>query len=60
MAQRQRTKTSWSTTHAMPKTLSAKEAVKASVLALLKDSYGIEEEDFLSAELEIVLCCARS
>lgn len=33
---------------------SAKEAVKASVLALLKDSYGIEEEDFLSAELEIV------
>lgn len=33
---------------------SAKEAVKASVLALLKDSHGIEEEDFLSAELEIV------
>ncbi len=31
-----------------------KDAVKANVLKLLKDSYGIEEEDFLSAELEIV------
>lgn len=31
-----------------------KEAVKANVLALLKKTYGIEEEDFLSAELEIV------
>ena len=31
-----------------------KEAVKANVLRLLTDMYGIEEEDFLSAELEIV------
>lgn len=31
-----------------------KEAVKANILALLKEQYGIEEEDFLSAELEIV------
>ena len=31
-----------------------KEAVKANVLALLKKTYDIEEEDFLSAELEIV------
>ena len=31
-----------------------KEAVKANILALLKDRYGIDEEDFISAELEIV------
>ncbi len=31
-----------------------KDAVKANVLKLLKDTYDIEEEDFLSAELEIV------
>jgi len=31
-----------------------KEAVKANVLRLLKDSYDMEEDDFLSAELEIV------
>lgn len=31
-----------------------KDAVKAKVLKLLKDQYGIEEEDFISAELEIV------
>lgn len=31
-----------------------KEALKANVLKLLKESYDIEEEDFLSAELEIV------
>jgi len=30
------------------------EAVKAGILEILKDNYGIEEEDFLSAELEIV------
>ena len=30
-----------------------KEAVKAMTLKLLNDKYGIEEEDFLSAELEI-------
>lgn len=31
-----------------------KEAVKANILKLLGELYGIEEEDFLSAELEIV------
>jgi aspartyl aminopeptidase len=31
-----------------------KEAIKANVLKILSDNYGIEEEDFLSAELEIV------
>ena len=31
-----------------------KEAVKAHILSLLKESYDIEEDDFLSAELEIV------
>lgn len=31
-----------------------KEAVKANVLKILKDTYDIEEEDFLSAELELV------
>lgn len=30
------------------------QAVKANVLALLKDKYGFEEEDFISAELEVV------
>lgn len=32
----------------------AGEAVKENILHLLKDLYGIEEEDFLSAELEVV------
>ena len=31
-----------------------KEAVKAGVMKLLAEQYGIEEEDFLSAELEVV------
>ena len=31
-----------------------KEAVKAGVLKILAETYGVEEEDFLSAELEIV------
>ena len=31
-----------------------KDSVKAGVLAILKEKYGVEEEDFLSAELEIV------
>ena len=31
-----------------------KEPVKAAVLALLKEKYGMEEEDFLSAEIEVV------
>ncbi len=30
------------------------QAVKANILALLKDKYGFEEEDFISSELEIV------
>ncbi len=32
----------------------AKESVKAGILDILKKSYGVEEEDFISAELEIV------
>ena len=31
-----------------------KEAVKKNVLQILKDMYGVEEEDFLSAEIEVV------
>ena len=31
-----------------------KDAVKANILKILKEKYGMEEEDFLSAELEIV------
>ena len=31
-----------------------KEAVKANILKILKDAYDMEEEDFLSAELELV------
>ncbi len=31
-----------------------KEAVKANMLGILKEKYGIEEEDFLSAEIEVV------
>lgn len=31
-----------------------KEAVKANILKLLNEKYGIEEEDFLSAEIEVV------
>ena len=31
-----------------------KDAVKANVLKLLADKYGVEEEDFLSAEIEVV------
>ncbi len=31
-----------------------KDAVKAGVLSILKEQYGMEEEDFLSAELEVV------
>ncbi len=32
----------------------AKEAVKKGILEILKNTYGVEEEDFLSAELEVV------
>jgi aspartyl aminopeptidase len=38
----------------MPLADTEKDAVKANVLKLLKEKYEIEEEDFLSAELEIV------
>ncbi len=31
-----------------------KDAVKAGVLAILKENYGMEEDDFMSAELEVV------
>lgn len=31
-----------------------KNAVKANILAILKEKYGIEEEDFISAEIEVV------
>ena len=34
--------------------LSQKEPVKSHLLSLLFDTYGVEEEDFLSAELEVV------
>ncbi|MDR0514363.1 MAG: aminopeptidase [Coriobacteriaceae bacterium] len=34
--------------------LAKKEPVKAMLLKLLRETYGIEEEDFLSAELEVV------
>ncbi|MCD8316652.1 MAG: aminopeptidase [Eggerthellaceae bacterium] len=36
------------------KTNEEKDPVKARVLEILKDKYGIDEEDFLSAELEVV------
>ncbi len=38
----------------MPLKGAEKEAVKANILRLLKEKYEMEEEDFLSAELEIV------
>jgi aspartyl aminopeptidase len=38
----------------MPINSEEKEAVKKGILALLKDKYGIEEEDFVSAEIEVV------
>lgn len=38
----------------MPLEGAEKEAVKENILKILKDKYGIEEEDFLSADLEIV------
>ena len=38
----------------MPLEKTEKEAVKANILKLLKDKYDIEEEDFTSAELEVV------
>ena len=38
----------------MPLNEEEKEPVKANVLRLLKEKYGVEEEDFVSAEIEIV------
>ena len=38
----------------MPLKDEEKDAVKANVIKLLKDNYDIDEEDFLSAELEVV------
>lgn len=38
----------------MPLKGTKKEAVKANILKILKDKYDFEEEDFLSAEIEIV------
>ena len=38
----------------MPLVGEEKEAVKANILKLLKDKYDIEEEDFVSAEIEVV------
>lgn len=38
----------------MPLADTEKDAVKANILQILADQYGIDEEDFLSAELEIV------
>ena len=37
-----------------PAAVDEKEPVKARLLALLKEKYGMEEEDFMSAELEVV------
>ncbi|WP_294394157.1 aminopeptidase [uncultured Clostridium sp.] len=38
----------------MPLKGTEKEAVKANILEILKDKYDIEEDDFLSAEIEVV------
>lgn len=38
----------------MPLKGEEKEAVKANILSILKEKYGVTEEDFLSADLEIV------
>ncbi len=38
----------------MPLSVEEKDASKAGVLRILKEHYGVEEEDFLSAEIEVV------
>ena len=38
----------------MPVNTEEKQAIKENVLTLIKEQYGFEEEDFLSAELEVV------
>ncbi len=40
----------------IPAAKADKDAVKANILAILKDQYGIDEEDFISAEIEVVPC----
>ncbi len=42
------------TVGSMPLKGEEKEAVKKNVLALLKDKYNVEEDDFVSAEIEVV------
>lgn len=42
------------TVGSMPLSTEEKDKVKANVLKILKDKYGFEEEDFLSAEIEAV------
>lgn len=42
------------TVGSMPLKGEEKDAVKANILAMLKEKYDIEEEDFLSAEIEVV------
>lgn len=42
------------TVGSMPLANEEKEAVKANVLALLKEKYNFEEDDFVSAEIEVV------
>ena len=37
-----------------PEAIAAKEPVRAAILKIMKDKYGFDEEDFLSAELEVV------
>ena len=42
------------TVGSLPLSSEEKEAVKANVLKLLKDKYDIEEDDFISSEIEVV------
>ncbi len=42
------------TVGSLPLESAEKEKVKANVLRILKENYGIEEEDFVSAEIEVV------
>lgn len=46
--------TAWDEAGSDGKEAEGKDSVKDALLALLKETYGIEEEDFMSAELEIV------
>lgn len=42
------------TVGSIPLTGEEKDAVKANVLAIIKEKYGFEEDDFISAEIEVV------